>query len=51
MGKLHDDSIPICEALRHIKEGRYVMPAFQRQYVWSMGQIEKPWDPILGCVL
>lgn len=30
-----------------IKDGKYVMPAFQRQYVWSMEQIEKLWDSIL----
>ncbi len=47
MSKLHDNSITIYEALRHIKEGKYVMPAFQRQYVWSMEQIEKLWDSIL----
>ena len=23
------------------------MPAFQRQYVWSMEQVEKLWDSIL----
>ena len=36
MSKLHDNSITIYEALRHIQEGKYVMPAFQRQYVWNM---------------
>lgn len=47
MSELRDGSITIYEALRHIKEGKYVMPAFQRQYVWSMEQIEKLWDSIL----
>jgi uncharacterized protein with ParB-like and HNH nuclease domain len=47
MSKLIDDSISIYEALEHIKNGKYVMPAFQRQYVWSMEQIEKLWDSIL----
>lgn len=47
MSKLYDDSITIYEALRYIQEGKYVMPAFQRQYVWSMEQIEKLWDSIL----
>lgn len=47
MSKLRDNSITIYEALRHIQEGKYVMPAFQRQYVWSMEQIEKLWDSIL----
>ena len=47
MSKLIDNSITIYEALENIKNGRYVMPAFQRQYVWSMEQIEKLWDSIL----
>ena len=47
MSNLKDDSITIYEALQNIKEGRYVMPAFQRQYVWSMEQVEKLWDSIL----
>ncbi len=47
MNKLKDDSVSIYEALQNIKNGKYVMPAFQRQYVWSMEQIEKLWDSIL----
>lgn len=47
MSRLHDESITIYEALNGIKEGKYVMPAFQRQFVWSMSQIEKLWDSIL----
>lgn len=47
MSRLIDDSITIYEALQNIKDGKYVMPAFQRQYVWSMEQIEKLWDSIL----
>ncbi|KUP04715.1 hypothetical protein Q75_14810 [Bacillus coahuilensis p1.1.43] len=47
MSKLIDNSITIFEALQNIKNGKYVMPAFQRQYVWSMEQIEKLWDSIL----
>ena len=47
MSVLVDNSITIYEALEHIKNGKYVMPAFQRQYVWSMEQIEKLWDSIL----
>ena len=47
MSILIDNSITIYEALENIKNGKYVMPAFQRQYVWSMGQIEKLWDSIL----
>ncbi|MFV0364627.1 MAG: DUF262 domain-containing protein [Suipraeoptans sp.] len=47
MSKLIDNSITIYEALQSIKEGKYVMPAFQRQFVWGMEQIEKLWDSIL----
>lgn len=47
MSFLKDGSISIYEAMMHIKEGKYVMPAFQRQFVWSMEQIEKLWDSIL----
>ena len=47
MSRLIDNSITIYEALQNIKDGKYVMPAFQRQFVWSMEQIEKLWDSIL----
>lgn len=47
MSKLIDNSITIYEALQNIKDGKYVMPAFQRQFVWGMAQIEKLWDSIL----
>ncbi|PLR83473.1 hypothetical protein CVD25_14875 [Bacillus canaveralius] len=47
MSKLIDNSITIFEAMQNIKNGKYVMPAFQRQYVWSIDQIEKLWDSIL----
>ena len=47
MSILNDDSITIYEAMMRIKDGEYVMPAFQRQFVWSMEQIEKLWDSIL----
>ncbi|OBY11854.1 DUF262 domain-containing protein [Clostridium paraputrificum] len=47
MSKLIDNSITIYEALTNIQNGKYVMPTFQRQYVWSMEQIEKLWDSIL----
>ena len=47
MSNLKDDSVTIHEALLNIKNGKYVMPAFQRQYVWNMEQIEKLWDSIL----
>ncbi|SCJ99848.1 Uncharacterized conserved protein [uncultured Clostridium sp.] len=47
MSKLIDNSITIYEALQNIQDGKYVMPAFQRQFVWGMNQIEKLWDSIL----
>ena len=47
MSNLIDNSITIYDALENIKNGNYVMPAFQRQFVWSMDQIEKLWDSIL----
>src|SRR5574344_1842083 len=47
MSNLFDNSISIYEAMEHINDGKYVMPAFQRQYVWSIEQIEKLWDSIL----
>ena len=47
MSRLVDRSISIFEAIENMKAGKYVMPAFQRSYIWSMGQIEKLWDSIL----
>lgn len=47
MSQLRDNSITIYDAVTNIKNGKYVMPAFQRQFVWSMEKIEKLWDSIL----
>jgi len=47
MSTLKDNSITINKAMMDIQSGKYVMPAFQRQFVWSMEQIEKLWDSIL----
>lgn len=47
MSNLIDNSITIYEAIKNIESGKYVMPAFQREYVWSSEQIEKLWDSIL----
>lgn len=41
------ESLTIYDALIKIKNNEFVMPAFQRQYVWSLEQIEKLWDSIL----
>lgn len=45
---LKQGEISIYEALNNIESGKYVMPAFQRQYVWNLEQIEKLWDSILS---
>lgn len=47
MSAIQENSITIYEAMMNIQNGKYVMPAFQRQFVWSMEQIEKLWDSIL----
>ena len=47
MSKINDGSVTIYEAMQNIKNDKYVMPAFQRQFVWGMGQIERLWDSIL----
>lgn len=47
MSTISEESISIFEAIHNIKNEKYVMPAFQRQYCWSMYQIEKLWDSIL----
>lgn len=47
MSTINDSNITIYEAMMNIQNGKYVMPAFQRQFVWSMEQIEKLWDSIL----
>lgn len=47
MSNIVDNSITIYEAMKNIENGKYVMPAFQREYVWSSDQIEKLWDSIL----
>lgn len=47
MSKINEGSITIYEALVNIRDRKYIMPAFQRQYVWSLEQIEKLWDSIL----
>ena len=47
MSNIFNRSTTIIEAMEKIREGTFVMPAFQRQFVWSMEQIEKLWDSIL----
>ena len=40
-------SMTIFDAMTGINEGRFVIPAFQRNFVWNINQIEKLWDSIL----
>lgn len=47
MGSFVDESKTIYETVKGIDQGKYVMPAFQRDFVWTDGQIEKLWDSIL----
>lgn len=48
MSKQIDGSISIYESVEFIKRQKYVMPAFQREFVWETKQIEKLWDSILN---
>lgn len=47
MSTLVNSELSIFDAMQKIKESKYVIPAFQRQFVWNMDQIEKLWDSIL----
>lgn len=39
--------IKIAEAIREIEMDRYLIPAFQREYVWSGKQVERLFDSIM----
>lgn len=41
MSTLIDNSITIYEAIKNIENGKYVMPAFQRDYVMNFMNKEK----------
>lgn len=41
------NAISVKDALENIKSTKYVIPAFQRHFVWNFAQIEKLWDSIL----
>ncbi len=45
--RIEEKSMTIYKAMQDIMAGKYVIPAFQRSYVWSLPQIEKLWDSIL----
>ena len=47
MSRLNDSSVSIYDAIQNIRNGKYLMPAFQRSFVWDMRRIEKLWDSIL----
>ena len=51
MRTINDKSISIFDALNKIKENKYVIPTFQRQFVWDVSRIEKLWDSILLTIL
>lgn len=39
--------ITIDQAMQHIKRKEYLLPAFQRDFVWSPQQIEKLFDSLM----
>lgn len=47
MSTIVNNELSIYEATEKIKNGKFIIPAFQRQFVWNMEQIEKLWDSIL----
>lgn len=40
-------SMSIFEAMQKVRDGGFAIPLFQREYVWTLPQIEKLWDSIL----
>ena len=39
--------ITIAQVIEHIKRNEYLLPAFQRDFVWSAEQIEKLFDSLM----
>ena len=39
--------ITVYDAMRHIEEKSYLLPAFQREFVWSSDQIERLFDSLM----
>ena len=39
--------ITIADAIREIETDKYLIPAFQREYVWSGEQVERLFDSIM----
>lgn len=44
---LENGSMTIYEVIKNIENGKFVIPAFQRQFLWKYTKIEKLWDSIL----
>jgi len=42
------NEITIKDAINHIDENKFVLPAIQREYVWSIDQIEELFDSIMS---
>lgn len=40
-------AITIYDAMRHIEQKEYLLPAFQREFVWSQEQIERLFDSLM----
>lgn len=40
-------SVSIYQALKNINERKYIIPSFQRDFVWNLEKIENLWDSIL----
>lgn len=45
--RFESKDITVFDALKNIQKRKYILPAFQRQYVWNLAQVEKLWDSIL----
>ena len=39
--------ITIAEAIEHIRKNEYLLPAFQRDFVWTSDQIERLFDSLM----
>src|ERR1039458_6022073 len=39
--------IPIKQAIENINRGEYLLPAFQREFIWSTNQIEQLFDSLM----
>jgi uncharacterized protein with ParB-like and HNH nuclease domain len=44
---INQADISICDAMIKIRDGKYAIPPFQREFVWTKEKIVKLWDSIL----